>query len=159
MRGATFSNLTPEQQIHKERLRRYITRERLASCMNDSKWRAAISAVGSVAGYRARFRVRMVTDQNESPDQWDGSFPWHIPTPASIEWLELDPVVRTPRGQLIDDACKDFTELLSQALLQARIPFSIEAGMLRIWGYIRPGTSPNFTESEAEGQPRPKTQF
>lgn len=91
----------------------------------------------------------MVTDQHEPSGQWDGDFPWHVPTPEFIEWLEFDPVVRTPRGRLVADDCEDFTQLLSQALLDARIPFSIEDGALRIWGYMRPGVSPNFVRSAA----------
>ena len=138
----------PEYLKYKELVSRYIDREGLTSCMNDAKWRAAIAAVESVAGYHPRFRVRCLMDQHEPTKHWDGSWPWHVPWPVSIEWLELDPGVQTV-GVFVPVVGKDFTQQLSQALLQAHIPFSIEGRALRIWGYIRPGASPKFVRSSA----------
>lgn len=138
---------TDEQAKQRERLHRRIQREGLTSCMNDTRWRAVLAAIQAVSGYSAHFRARLVTDAEDPPDRWDGSFPWHVPAPEFIEWLELDPVVRTPRGQLLPDAREDFTRALTRALLEARAPFSIEGGALRIWGYLRPGASPRFVTS------------
>ena len=140
--------LTPDQQKDIDRLHRYIEREGLTSCMNATKWRAAIAVVASVADYHPRFRVRCVMDQHEPTKHWDGSWPWHVPSPVAIEWLELDPGVQTV-GVFVPVVGKDFTQQLSQALLQAHIPFSIEGRALRIWGYIRPGASPKFVRSSA----------
>lgn len=142
--------LTDEQKRDLDKLRRRVERERLTSCMNDTKWDAAISAVRSVPGYRATFRVRMVTESEGDLRHgmyWSGDFPGHVPTLQFIEWLELDPLVRTRRGALVEDATEDFTRPLMVALLQARIPFSLENGMIRVWGYTRPGESPDFVRA------------
>lgn len=125
-------------------LRRCVEQEQLTSCMNDTKWRRAISALESISGFRPSFRVRCITDSSDPPRQWDHFFPYHIPTHAHIEWLEIDPVVRTHRGHLVADGEQDFTSAVARALCAARIPFSLEAGAIRIWGYIRPGADPVF---------------
>jgi hypothetical protein len=137
---------TAEQVKRRERLRDRVEREGLTSCMNDTKWAAVLAAIQAVPGYSTRFRVRLVTDRDDPPDRWEGSFPWHVPTAEFIEWLELDPVVRTPRGKLLPDAREDFSQAITQALRKVRAPFSVENGTLRIWGYLRPGTSPAFVE-------------
>jgi hypothetical protein len=130
-----------------DRLQRLIERDGLTSCMNHTKWQAAFAAVQAVSGYTPKFRARLVTGDDDPQDRWDGSFPWHVPTHQFIEWLELDPVVRVRRGQLLPDAREDFTQVLSQALLDTRVPFSLENGVLRIWGYLRPGCAPRFVTS------------
>jgi hypothetical protein len=136
---------TAEQKKDLERLQRYIQREGLTSCMNDTKWDAAVRAIQSVPRFSPRFRARCVKDQQGVfPKPWDGSFPWHVPTFKFIEWLELDPILRTPLGHLLANACEDFTEQLCHALSAAHVPFSIEDGAIRIWGYLRPGSSPRF---------------
>ena len=82
--------LTEGQALDLERLRKYIHREQLTSCMNDTKWRAAISAIQGVSGYRAGFRTRVVTDTDDPPDDhWDGSFPYHVPILSSSNGLNL----------------------------------------------------------------------
>jgi hypothetical protein len=137
--------LTNEQGHDRERLARYIEVEQITSCMNNTKWAEALSAISSVPGYQPRFRARMLLDEGDPRgDQWNGSFPWHVPTRVFIEWLELDPVVRTPRGQLVADEIEDFSAPLTAALLGIGVPFSIEDGAIRIWGYLRQGTLPTF---------------
>src|SRR6185369_17015551 len=109
---------TNEQLRDLERLKRYVEANQLTSCMNDTKWTEALSAVSSVSGYQPRFRVRMVLDEDDPRrDRWDGSFPWHVPTHVFIEWLEVDPIVRTRRGHLVADAIEDFSAPLRAALL------------------------------------------
>lgn len=128
-----------------KRLQTCIEVKQVASCMNETRWAAALSAISSVPGYRPRFRVRILTDEHDPPaDHWDDSFPWHVPTHVFIEWLELDPVVRTRRGQLLADSLEDFSAPLRVALLVGRVPFSIEGGSIRIWGYLRPGNVPTL---------------
>jgi hypothetical protein len=60
--GDSERDAARERSRARDRLRRYIAREDLTSCMNDTKWQAALAAVRSVRGYRARFRTRGVTD-------------------------------------------------------------------------------------------------
>ncbi len=89
-------NLTPEQQKDEERLNRYISREGLASVMNDTKWREAIQVLQDVMGYSVRFRVKVVRGSEPPTDYWDGSFPEHFRAPSykSVEWMEVNTLVR-----------------------------------------------------------------
>lgn len=128
-----------------QRLRRYVGEHGLTSCMNDTKWREAISALRGIPGFDVRFRVRCVRDGLDEVPSRQGSFPWHVPSPhANVEWLEVDPIVRIRRGALIADDTRDFTAAIIQSLKTAGVPISLEGGLIRIWGYLRPGSAPKF---------------
>jgi len=139
--------MTPEQQKDLDRLHRRINERGLASFMNDTKWKSAIMALQSISGYQVKFRTRLVTDSNDPPNHWEGGFPWHVPIFEFIEWLELDSIVRTKRGNLLADHEENFEPAIARALVQARIPFSLESGTVRIWGYVQPGSMPKFIEA------------
>jgi hypothetical protein len=134
-------NMTPEQQADHERLKRYIVREQLCSVMNNTKWREALAALQAIPHFHVRFRVKCLREDDPDPNQWDGSFPWHVPRFDSIEWLEIDPLLRQYRGALVDDVLVDFTEPVTQALRSVHVPYSIENSRIRIWGYTRPASS------------------
>ena len=127
------------------RLKRYIAREQLCSLMNDTKWRETMSLLQSIPNFHVRLRVKGVQEDTPPPAHWDGSFPWHLPTYESIEWLEIDPLVRRRRGMLIDDLVVDFTAQLTQVLRSIPVSFTFENGAIRIWGYTRRGC--NFDAS------------
>jgi hypothetical protein len=130
---------TPEQQKDVQRLARYIEREQLVSLINDTKWREAIQAIQTVAGYVPRFRVKDLRGPEPSDNAWDGSFPYHVPRPFNvIEWLELEPRVRILRGQLVAAQVTDYTEALIAALRAISVPFEQRGPYIRIWGYSRP---------------------
>lgn len=146
------SVLTPGQARDRKALLRTVETEQLTSYMNRTRWKACIAAISSIPGYSARFRVRCVGDRQD-PQSWDGSFPWHIPHFVSIEWLEFDPIVRSRRGALVTDICADHTADIVAALLQARIPISLEStGAVRVWGYVRPGANLSLIK---RSQPEP----
>jgi hypothetical protein len=128
-----------------QRLRQYVAEHGLTSCMNDTKWREAISALRGIPGFYVRFRARSVRDGLDEVPSTQSSFPWHVPSPhAHLEWLEVDPIVRTRRGALIADDTRDFTAAVIQSLKTAGVPISLEGGLIRIWGYLRPGSAPRF---------------
>lgn len=130
---------TPEQQKDAQRLARYIEREQLVSLMNNTKWREAIHAIQSIAGYVPRFGVKELRGPEPTDTEWDHSFPYHVPRQFNvIEWLEFDPVVRILRGQLVAPQTTDYTEALIAALHAVSVPFEQRGSYIRIWGYSRP---------------------
>ena len=132
-------NRTLEQQKAAQRLARYIEREQIVGLMNDTKWREVIHAIQAIAGYVPQFRVKDLLGPEPADDAWDGSFPHHVPRPFKIiEWLEFEPVVRIPRGQLVAPEATDYTEALMAALRSVSVPFEQRGPYIRIWGYSRP---------------------
>jgi hypothetical protein len=131
--------MTPEQKQDAERLRRYIEREQLGAVMSATKWREAVQALQAIPGFVVRFRVKTVRGPEPPAGYWEGSFPWHLPQPyANIEWLDIHPVVRRPRGLLVPDEVTDFTEQVTCALRAVNVPFVQQGQIIRIQGYVRP---------------------
>ena len=136
--------LTAEQQKDTERLQRYITREQLQSVLNATKWREAVAALRAIPDFTVRFRVKTVREAPPDPAFWEGSVPWHLPPPVTIEWLEVDPIQRIRRGILVPDIEIDRSVVIMQALHSIQVPFSREGNAIRIWGYLRSGTVPEL---------------
>lgn len=154
--------MTTDQEKDLASLQNYIGRHALASCMNDAKWRemesAVLSAIGSV-----EFRVKCVCDETGPAATWERSFPWHLPSPReSIEWLDIRRVRNVRLGRLVADRSDDLTGSISDALFSCGVPFSVEPDAIRVWGYVRPGITPNWCvsrtltyEENDDGQVRP----
>jgi hypothetical protein len=122
--GIQKDKLSEEQKKEVERLRNFVSRNRLSPQMNGTKWRAAIDAIQNIPGYAASFRVKCVTDaQDPSEKVWDEAFPKNIPLYNAIEWLEFNP--------------KGFREDITRELTAARIPITGSKDGIRIIGYAR----------------------
>lgn len=127
------------------RWRGMIERDFSTSVMSDTKWQRFISAITSIPLFPA-FRVKMI-DEPVSTGNWELSFPYHLPLPyMCIEWLELNPLFKKPRGRLVADEVIDRSAEIERALRDARIPYTIEAGVFRVWGHVRRGFIPNFAD-------------
>lgn len=126
--GIAKDKLNDEQKKEIERLRNFVSRNRLNPRMNSTKWRAAIDAVAAVEGYAPVFRVKCI-DGGEPPVAWSDAFPKGIPLYNAVEWLELNPV----------SGRKDFRAALRSALEKAGVPVAETPGGVRIIGYDRPG--------------------
>jgi hypothetical protein len=63
---------------------------------------------------------------------------------SSIEWLEIRAQRTIPRGALVEPTIEDKTPLLIQAVREAGLAFSRHEQCIRIWGYLRPGVSPDW---------------
>jgi hypothetical protein len=136
--GIKKDKLSEEQKKEIERLRNFVARNRLASQMNGTKWRAAIDAIQGITGYRASFRVKRLMDAGDPPDhQWDDAFPAHIPLYNSIEWLELNPFLGSPPAFGGKDKRASFREALQRELAAAGIPIVESESGVRIVGYSR----------------------
>jgi hypothetical protein len=99
--------------------------------MNNTKWqelRNSNEVARCVWGYRCR------TFQ-DGPGDDTLSVPWSefMPMFFSIEWLELE--TRSEPGIL---------NCLVRALRAIGVRFTLEGPNVRIWGYSRPGQTPEF---------------
>jgi hypothetical protein len=63
---------------------------------------------------------------------------------SCIEWMEIDPIMKERRGQLMPDKETDFSEYIGSQLSGSNIPYSIESGKFRVWGYFYPCCQPEF---------------
>lgn len=133
---------TPEQERDETRLRRRIERLRLTSVMNDTKWGRLLELLEDF--YPCGMRRKDVGEDAPPPDRDDSDIYHMLGRWEHIEWIELDAVSVTPRGALIKPEVHDRNDELRAALLAASIPFSVENGKTRIWGYLAPGASPNW---------------
>ena len=133
-----------EQRTDEDRLVAYVARHGLVSAMNDTKWREVVDCLLRVPGFHAEFRVRCVRDPLDSTPHRNRSFPWHIPTFKHIEWLDIDPIVRSHAGAADRGHGEDFSDRLLAVLKAIPVPISFEQGYVRIWGYYRPGVTPEL---------------
>jgi len=130
--------LTNAQKQEVERLRNFVSRNRLTSLMNSTKWRAAIDAIQAIEGYAPSFRCKRITDALDPPEgQWDEAFPGNVPLYNSIEWLEMNPYVGSPPVAGKKDRRADFGETLKRELAAAGIPLAESGTGVRIKAYAR----------------------
>lgn len=133
---------TENQMKDRERLDRYIVREQLISHMNNTKWDELRELMVELGNESPLYRVQCL---REPPSQgWDGDWYYHLPMYKSIEWLDIDPILRERRGQLIKNKKMDYTQRYVNLLKENHIPFSFEGLYIRIWGYQRPGQMIDF---------------
>jgi len=137
--------LTEDQKNDAERLARYIEREQLASVMSDTKWQRLFNVLEPIQGL-LDFRRKDVRGCDDAPESWCSDFYHMLGGWSSIEWLDIRAVRTIPRGALVKPKTEDHTPLLIQAVRQAGVPFSRHEECIRIWGYVRPGVSPQWQE-------------
>lgn len=111
--------------------RRYVEREQLVSAINATKWREATDAMRHLAGGPPGFRIKDILGPDPSDRAWDREWFYHPRPWETIEWLEIHPDPR--QGEIM------------ATLRRIGAPFSLEAGHIRIWGWLRPGVSPRFS--------------
>ena len=136
--GIQKDKLSEDQKKEIERLRSFVSRNRLNAQMNGTKWRAAIDAIQAISGYRASFRVKRLTEAGDPPaNGWDENFPGNIPLYNAIEWLELKPWVETPSASGQKSRRINFAEQIKRELEALRIPLVESSSGIRILGYTR----------------------
>jgi hypothetical protein len=119
-----------------ERTHRHVAREGFSSVMNDTKWEEVVSAIMSLPGGTPRYRQKHV--RSSEPADWDGEWYYHLRPFSVVEWVDIDPIDRSKYP------ASDRGEAIEEALRAIHVPFSGEDGAIRIWGYVRPGVSPNW---------------
>ncbi len=139
--------LTEEQKKDAARLARYIEREQLVSVMNDTKWGRLFSALAPIQGWLdfRRKDVRGCDDASRwGGDVWCGDFYYSFGGENNIEWIDIRARLEIRRGALVKPTIEDKTPPLIEAVRSAGVPFSRLEDCIRIWGYIRPGISPEW---------------
>ena len=123
-----------------------IARDFSAGRMNATKWREAIDDLGEMG---LRYRLRWVDVLSTSV--WMGlwipfSNSTHFDSAEvgpfktfSIEWLEIDPVVETPRGKLLEPERVNNGPEIERRLKEVNVPYDWVEGYIRITGYVRNG--------------------
>jgi hypothetical protein len=117
-----------------DRTRRHILREGLCSCMNDTKWQELVEAVRSQLDFTPRYRQKHV--RADEPTDWDREWFYHLRPYSVVDWVDIDPFDRS------SDSPADRTASIEEMLRRIQIPFSRENGIIRVWGFVRPGSSP-----------------
>jgi len=136
--GIKKEKLSEEQKKEVEKLREFVSRNRLNPRMNGTKWRAAIDSITSIPDYQPSFRVKRITDLiDPHSNNWNSNFPADIPLYNSIEWLELN---SQGPGFFINNRPtkrKVFSKELTHALTAIQIPIEETPTGIRIIGYAR----------------------
>lgn len=105
-----------------------VQRGELLQVLNHTKWAELRSEMlVAPADQSPRFRARSVFARPDFCSEWDGEFYYHVHPVAELEWMEL----KTTSQRWLRDA-----------LERHSIPYSLEAGVVRVWGYTRPGKQP-----------------
>lgn len=123
---------------------KYVNEHQLSSVMNKTKWCELEKALNGSEDFIPYVRYKLIYDENLNAGftaVW-----WHelLEIAETIEWLEVNPFKREWLGRLVADRVTDFSDVVSAQLAQYSIPYSIENGMFRIWGYLRRNESPEF---------------
>ena len=123
---------------------KYVNERQLSSVMNKTKWYELEKALNGSEDFIPYVRYKLIYDEN--PNAGFTAVWWHelLEIAETIEWLEVDPFKREWLGRLVADRVTDFSDVVSAQLTQYSIPYSIENGMFRIWGYLRRDESPEF---------------
>jgi uncharacterized protein DUF6678 len=154
------NRLTDEQSKQLRRLGRYIERGDLRRVMNDTKWREALQVLRSLPpDFPVWFRAKEVRHSDHEA-HWESDFPWHFPHPYQfIEWADFRTAVTT-RGDggakvviadRTDEILRGFRSHNIPFTFSDDVPFSFAGGVVRIWGYLRPGVTVLFDGTPDEG--------
>ncbi|WP_330959328.1 DUF6678 family protein [Photobacterium sp. 53610] len=135
---------TEDQLKDRRRLERYIISESLIKVMNNTKWEKLRTLMLEETERKPVWRVRCLRDKREVEPQWDGDWYYHLPEYKYIEWLEIYPINKEHRGNVLPDKVTDKTEYYISLLKSNCIPFSIEGESLRVWGYQWPNQEIEF---------------
>jgi len=135
--------VTEDQRVARSRLKRHIQREGLVSAMNDTKWRRLFDALEPIQGF-LDFRRKDVREEEPDADCWCGDLYMMFGGEESIEWLDIRGILSVRRGALLASKTEDKAEALVEAVRSAGVAFSTGDGCIRVWGYVRPGTSPDW---------------
>lgn len=123
----TQKSLPPLGDRDAYRLSKLISDGHIIPILNNTKWAELIDEMLDAGAMKSQFRTRSVFAPPGFVTEWDGEWYHHIHPVAELEWVELRAVS---------------SEWLIAMLRKHNIPFSEEQGVLRVWGYTRPGLQP-----------------
>ncbi|MDQ0028107.1 hypothetical protein J2X90_005960 [Variovorax paradoxus] len=113
-----------------KRLAGMVMRGELHPVLNHTKWaELRTEMLAAPSEQHPQFRARSVFSPPDFRTAWDGEFYYHVHPVADLEWMELQAASST---------------WLRDTLQRHSIPYSLEAGVVRVWGYTRPGPQPEW---------------
>jgi len=113
------------------------------SVMNNTKWRELAAAFTSSGQFKPCVRVRELDGFESGFTQYDWEC-MRLGSSSHIEWMDIDPIKKERQGALVADKETDFSEFVVEQLRAYSIPYSIEEGYYRVWGYINAENQPEF---------------
>ncbi|NAW67276.1 DUF6678 family protein [Photobacterium halotolerans] len=127
----------------KSKLKRYIECENISSVLNNTKWDRLFKELQKI-DFTLDFQRKDLDQSEPGPDDWDADLYHVMGAWEQIEWLNIRALISHPKGDLIKPEIENNTQLLINALQQSGIPYCIYHDGIRIWGYLRPGISPEW---------------
>jgi hypothetical protein len=123
----------------------------LRPVMNDTKWRELIGSMRLLQdrGWLIQHHAKDVRGPWPSPRGWDGEWYYHLLAWKDLEWVDIKCDHREGQAYkapiaLSDEEQKAIYAEIRAALNEHAIPFSIESGLVRVWGYTRAGVTPEW---------------
>ncbi|WP_299699813.1 DUF6678 family protein [uncultured Pontibacter sp.] len=120
-------------------IERYLHEHQLVSVMNNTKWNKLVSAITSDETFNPAVNIKYVLDSDNkakfAPVWWN-----EIAAEGYklIEWLEIYPFKDERVGVLVPALKHEYTAFIQKALKENNIPYVLERGIFRIYGYTRP---------------------
>lgn len=127
----------------KTKLTRYLEREGIGSVLNDTKWRRLFEELQNFEG-ALQFQRKDVDEAEPNQDYWDSDIYHVFGAWQKIEWLNVRALTVRRRGALVKPEIEDKTPMLIDAVRRAGVPYCMNSSGVRIWGYLRPGVSPEW---------------
>lgn len=137
--GIAKDKLTEEQKREVERLRQFVSRNRITVKMNSTLWRAAIDAVMAIPDMgQPEYKLKLITDTADPvPGRWSPGFPAGLPLYNAIEWVELRSKILGAWDAKTKGKVRDFGEAIRRALEAAEVPHEDGPEGIRILGHTR----------------------
>jgi hypothetical protein len=135
--------MTGAESNERSKLRAYIQRAQLSCVMSDSKWRHLYDALEPLDCILA-FRRRDVREEALPDPSWHSELAYMLGRWDHIEWLEIRAKVTISQGALLELKTEDYTSRLIAAVRSSGVPFELTDEGIRVWGYLRPGVSPQW---------------
>jgi len=126
-----------------EVLLKIINDRQLVSVMNETKWREMCGEFEAIHDLGVHVRYKNITSDQLygfSSVRWDQLFREAV----SIEWIDFNPIKKEHRGRLISDKETDISGVILSIFKKHSIPYSIENGCYRVWGYLNQSDHPEF---------------
>ncbi|CAI3949225.1 unnamed protein product [Commensalibacter communis] len=138
----------------RENVTALITKKRLFSCMNTTKWLELQTAIHTLPFPPANI-VRCVTDAENHPESvnamtileekipswfgcWSNYYCEGLPPLFNIEWMKVRPQLEKFRGALIKPEIIDETNEFRAILERLNIPYEETGNIFTIYGYKAP---------------------
>ncbi|GAB2899010.1 DUF6678 family protein [Microbulbifer echini] len=126
-----------------EHISKIIDQRQLVSVMNKTKWRELCGSFSGSDSVSPEIRYKLIFGESIygfSAVWWDEVFRDCV----AIEWMDFDPFNHEFRGQLVSKKKIEIRNEIFEIFEKYNIPYSIEGGFYRVWGYIDRHVSPQF---------------